>query len=295
MPPDSRETSDRPTSRPTGSPPAACWRPGQRSISTVRNSQLPAIRRAGACARARHSARSNVVWSSRSADTSGRCQYPDGSRTPRSHRDTSFRLTVGVPAASHSRCARPACDRPARSRPAAMSAPGVGPIRPGASIIGWIAMVHSFVHRRRSRFRSWRPSWKAASGSWPTGTTVFRTLVRMAPSDGPSPWAPTAVESTASPDARREAHDRDAVRPHRSTGRSTGRCATATVVVGRDLRLPRPRPESGRLRSGSAMPHVWRDVALSLSPVSRARARRRLHVRRRGAAAGHTGRPGCPR
>jgi hypothetical protein len=74
--------------------------------------------------RACRTARSNVSRSMPSTADSGSNQYADGRRRPRSHRDTSCRLTVAIPAAAHRWRARAGCDRHRRRRAAAIIAPG---------------------------------------------------------------------------------------------------------------------------------------------------------------------------
>jgi hypothetical protein len=56
--------------------------------------------------------------------TSGPSQYANGSRAPRSQRETSWRLTVGVPAAAQRWPASVRCDIHRRRRAAAIIVPG---------------------------------------------------------------------------------------------------------------------------------------------------------------------------
>jgi len=57
-------------------------------------------------------------------ETSEPSQYADGSRAPRSQRETSCRLTVAIPAAAQRRPASVRCDIPRRRRAAAIIVPG---------------------------------------------------------------------------------------------------------------------------------------------------------------------------
>jgi len=105
-----------------------------RRIGRTRHGQLDAVTGGGPAARADRAAataRSSRSWRTPRTSASHRHQYADGTRSSRSHRDTSCRLTVARPAAVHSSCARRRWDhaRARRCRRSIEPSPSVPAVR----------------------------------------------------------------------------------------------------------------------------------------------------------------------